>query len=446
MDTKKKILLVSLLLIIAVVIFFVFFFSGRNYKIKNVSTYTDNYNMTIFAPNKLPKSISKKVKEMVSKEKRDFFSELKDKKDDFQYELLINYETKIHGKYHFVTFNVYKYVGQNHADEYYYTYYYDDDKGEELEADYFFKEDYLEDLSRLSKIYLRNEFKKEGSEVYEEFLNDGTSEKIENFQHFYFDENGLNIMFPPYQVAPWSVGSSAITISKEDIRTFIRSDLYKFKEEDNSVTIPRVRDLSAFAGKKMIAITFDDGPSRDSLDLLNYAKTSDARYTFFLLGARVAEHSNVLKRQYSEGHQICGHSYTHRNFLRLSLDNVKDEIDRTGYAVKREIGLMPNCYRPPYGSTNNDIRQKTGLHEIIWNVDTLDWKHRNEDAVYKNIIAGAGDGNIILLHDIYPTSVRAAIRASKYLIDNGYALLTIDELARAKGIELNSNQKYFQIR
>lgn len=447
MTTKKKILVTTLLIILVIISFFVFLLSRQKIKVKNISVYNKDYDMTVFVAKDLPKQINKKVKKMITNQQKTFLDKVKTKETDFKYELLINYETNKYEDYRFITYTIYKYVGQNHPEESCISYYYNVKTGEELYADYFFKEAYLERLSKLSEEYLVDYFIMNNQEVYEDFIKDGTRAVKDNFKHLFLNNNGLNILFPPYQVAPWSSGKSNITIPFNYLKEVLKDEFLKNIEIIPEVaTTPNERDLTKYTAKKLVAITFDDGPSDHSRKLINYAKTKDVRYTFFVLGSRLNEFGNILKEVYQAGHQICAHSYSHRNFTKLSSIDIRKEMASTNKLIKDQIGIISNCYRPPYGATNSNIRETLQMHEFLWNVDTNDWKYRNSDKVYEHIINYAHDGAIILLHDIYPTSVEAAIRASNYLLDNGYALLTIEELAKAKGISINAGQSYSQIK
>ncbi|MBQ7595151.1 MAG: polysaccharide deacetylase family protein, partial [Clostridia bacterium] len=204
------------------------------------------------------------------------------------------------------------------------------------------------------------------------------------------------------------------------------------------------RDLSQFKGKKLIAITFDDGPAgADSTGkLLDNLDKYNARVTFFVVGNRVANYASTLKREYEMGNQIGSHSYTHANLAKLSEQKIKDEISKTDSAIKKVIGVEPDCMRPPYGSINDTVKKVVGKHIITWSIDTLDWKYKNAETVCNNIVNKAFDGAIVLLHDLYPTSVEGALKAMKILQEKGYAFVTVDELAELRGVKMSNSKVY----
>ena len=206
----------------------------------------------------------------------------------------------------------------------------------------------------------------------------------------------------------------------------------------------KTRDLSSFKGKKLIAITFDDGPAgaASTGKLLDNLDKYNARVTFFVVGNRVANHASILKREYEMGNQVASHSFTHANLAKLSESGIKDELDKTNEAIKKVIGVEPTCIRPPYGSLNDTVKKAANMHIITWSIDTLDWKNKNADTVCNNIVSKAFDGAIVLLHDLYPTSVDGALKAMEILKDQGYAFVTVEEMAKLRGVEMNNTAVY----
>ena len=218
------------------------------------------------------------------------------------------------------------------------------------------------------------------------------------------------------------------------------------KTIDTSVDInkPAERNLDDFKNKKLIAFTFDDGPNTSTTSrLLDGIKEYNAKVTFFVLGSRVNSHQEVLKRAYEEGNQIGSHTYNHLNLLLLSDSKIIEEISKTDEAIKNIIGTSPELLRPPYGNVNDNIKQLSSKYIINWNVDTEDWKLKDRNLIKENILKNARDGAIILLHDIYTESVEGALLAMEELEKEGYAFVTISEMAKLKGVTLDYNKTYF---
>lgn len=195
---------------------------------------------------------------------------------------------------------------------------------------------------------------------------------------------------------------------------------------------------------KVIALTFDDGPTGDTTpQLLDILRANDVNATFFMVGANAASNPEVVRRAYEEGNEIGTHSWNHeKNFLKWSLDEVMDQISRANDAIAGATGLRTIIDRPPEGAINAEVAENIGRMQIMWNVDPNDWKHENRDPdiVYNNVInGGIYDGALVLSHDIRPTTVEAYDRIIKELKNQGYKLVTITQLiqiAQIRGKEI----------
>ena len=113
--------------------------------------------------------------------------------------------------------------------------------------------------------------------------------------------------------------------------------------------------------------------------------------------------------------------------------------------IKEITNEEPIYLRPPYGNTNQNIKNISNMYTILWNLDTEDWKYKNVERISNYIVDNAKDGSIVLLHDLYETSVDGALLAMEKLEKEGYAFVTIDELAKLKNIELKKEKSYYQI-
>lgn len=206
--------------------------------------------------------------------------------------------------------------------------------------------------------------------------------------------------------------------------------------------------LNSIKGKKkLIAFTFDDGPGKSSTNkLLDSLNNYNARVTFFVMGDRVATYASTIKRAYEMGNEIGSHTYSHKNLTKISGDELRQEINKTNKAIEKVIGVHPGVTRPPYGSYNDSVKNAVGTPLILWNVDTLDWKSRNAQKVCNHIVSHAHDGAIVLMHDIYETSVDGAIMAMDILQHEGYAFVTVSEMAALKGKTLSDGTVYTSIK
>ncbi len=206
--------------------------------------------------------------------------------------------------------------------------------------------------------------------------------------------------------------------------------------------------------KKIIALTFDDGPSTDETngtsDLLDLLEQYDSKATFFCLGNRLNDESApLLKRMVELGCEIGNHSYDHTQLTRLDAQGVRDQIDKTNELIKQYSGKACRLVRPPYGDANNDIvPANVSQPFIMWDVDTLDWKTKNTASVISLVEKYKEqdwDGAVILMHDIHSTTIEACKTIIPELVNDGYQLVTISELAYLKGVKLEPGKSYWGI-
>lgn len=200
-------------------------------------------------------------------------------------------------------------------------------------------------------------------------------------------------------------------------------------------------------GNKLIAITFDDGPGPSTQTLLNGLKSRGVPATFFMTGVNgsygVKNYNGLLKQMVEDGHQLANHSWGHPTFSKLSGAEMQSQINQVGTYLTNAMGGSYNyLVRIPGGENTATIRANVSHPIITWSVDPVDWKYHNADTVYNNIMKSAGDGSIILLHDIYPTSVQGGLRAIDTLKSQGYEFVTVSELFRRRGISLQNGTVY----
>ncbi|KAK9712787.1 hypothetical protein K7432_006900 [Basidiobolus ranarum] len=184
------------------------------------------------------------------------------------------------------------------------------------------------------------------------------------------------------------------------------------------------------------AVTFDDGPSEYTGQLLDDLKARNVKVTFFVVGEMLESDQGrkFLKRAYDEGHHIASHTYTHISLAKTSESKIRSEMTKTADAIFKVIGKRPQYMRPPYGEYNAKaltIMKDMGYKVINWNVDTLDWEHKNSQKtlkVYKDVLAKANlknDRFISLQHDIQPSTIKAAAGILDTVIKSGFKITTV---------------------
>lgn len=191
--------------------------------------------------------------------------------------------------------------------------------------------------------------------------------------------------------------------------------------------------------QKIVALTFDDGPNpattNQALDTLS---KYGIKATFFVLGKNVSGNEEILKRMKADGHVIGNHSWSHPVLSKLSLDEAKKQITDTEDELTKVLGSSSKLMRPPYGAITDDIRNSLDLSFIMWNVDSLDWKSKNEASILTEIQRQVRNGSIILMHDIHAETVNALPKIIDYLKEQGYHFVTVPEMlnSRLKSHEL----------
>ena len=209
-----------------------------------------------------------------------------------------------------------------------------------------------------------------------------------------------------------------------------------------------IGSVPAFAAQgespKLIALTFDDGPGQYTPELLDGLRERNAHVTFFMLGQNAAYYPETVRRAWEEGHQICSHTYGHRDLKELSYTDVRNEIELTDAALDNAIGQdLSYWLRPPYGSYDDTVLNRVGVPCVYWSVDTLDWQSLSSSAAYTEFINSARDGAIVLMHDIHKTTIPAALSAIDTLMQEGYEFVTVSELLARRGITAGSGKMYF---
>lgn len=189
-------------------------------------------------------------------------------------------------------------------------------------------------------------------------------------------------------------------------------------------------DVDADIGEeKRIAITFDDGPHRlYTPKLLDGLKERGIHATFFLVGENIGNNEALVKRMAEEGHLIGNHTFSHVQLTKMKKEDACREVQQTNERICAVTGAPVLYIRPPYGSWNDELQEEIPMTVTLWNLDSEDWKSQNTGKIVELVESEAKEGSIILLHDIFDTSVEAALRIVDDLTAQGYTFVTVDEL------------------
>ncbi len=211
---------------------------------------------------------------------------------------------------------------------------------------------------------------------------------------------------------------------------------------DKEGVLTSMEDSDVDPARPMIALTFDDGPGKRTGELLEVLAANHAHATFFMQGKNVPRYQNEVKRMKEIGCELGSHSFDHPDLSKMDAAGIRDQIDRTNQNLKDAAGQPASVLRPPYGAIGSTLKSVAGLPLILWNIDTLDWKTRNAQATIDNVMQKVKDGDIVLMHDIHTESIDAAIVLIPKLIEAGDQLVTVSELAAARGIGMQNGTSY----
>ncbi len=199
--------------------------------------------------------------------------------------------------------------------------------------------------------------------------------------------------------------------------------------------------------KPMVALTYDDGPySPVTNRILDALEQVGGRATFFVVGNRVAGCASVIRRAGALGCQIGNHSWDHTDLTGLDEAHILEQIDRCNAAVRDVLGTEPTMVRPVGGAVNSLVHDAVHYPMILWSVDTEDWRTENADATCRAVLEQVEDGDIILMHDLYPATAEASERLIPELVRRGFQLVTVEELARYRGYEPVAHTTYTRFR
>ena len=186
----------------------------------------------------------------------------------------------------------------------------------------------------------------------------------------------------------------------------------------------------------LAALTFDDGPRRDTTaKLLDGLALRELPATFFLIGDQIEGNEDLVCRMKAEGHQVGVHTRTHVMLRGVTHQEYSEEVDGTRRLLRAVLGEGAYWLRPPYGIVDERILQWEPGPLVMWSVDPEDWKDRNVQRIVDHVLNKVRDGSIILMHDIYPSSVEAALELADLLTDRGYCFVTVEQLMELRGEE-----------
>lgn len=390
-------LLVTLFIIVNV------FYKEPSKNLKDVKTSTITYKDELTEVNvEYPRFKDDNINKLITDIIYDYVKEFK-KFDTIQKTLLMNYKLYYFDDYVNITFNI-----ENTLEK---------AKNKNILLNLKKKEiSYISNI--YDKEYLENEineivYYKYQTDIYEKIkesnINNNTYIIDDNKIEVYFNNiNFENLDYIPYIIIPLT----------ED--TFEEDD---YTEEN----------------KKYIAFTFDDGPSKYTKELLKVLELNDSTATFFMLGNRMKYNEEVVKEVYNSTSEIGSHTYSHKNLNKLSKDDILKEINSVSIIFNEITNDNIKYLRPPYGNYNDTVKS-TNYPIILWNIDPKDWLVKDSTKVYNSVLKHVCDGCIVLMHDLYPTTIEAVKMLIPKLNSMGYEVVSISDLIKYKNYNIKNGE------
>jgi peptidoglycan/xylan/chitin deacetylase (PgdA/CDA1 family) len=314
------------------------------------------------------------------------------------------------------------------SDNLFVTYFIDNETGEEKNLDYYLKPGMSDEFNNKIKelIYLK----------YPTFIADAliNEEVVRTYQ---IKDNELIIYFDNYDITPSIEDKLLLHVNYNEIVDYLDFTLVLDDSYENEDGYSYSKD------KKTVALTFDDGPNgaktRQIVDILENNK---AHATFFMIGNRMASYASTIKTVLEAGNEIGSHSYDHTNMRKKKITELLENEEKTQEIYYGITGQYLKYTRPPYGAINSSVKEALDTIFITWSLDTEDWLHRDKDYIVNYIMENIQDGDIILMHDSYNSTVEATRELLPKLYAEGYQVVSVSELADLKGRVLENNTIY----
>jgi peptidoglycan/xylan/chitin deacetylase (PgdA/CDA1 family) len=186
---------------------------------------------------------------------------------------------------------------------------------------------------------------------------------------------------------------------------------------------------SALTESRYVALTFDDGPHPVYTErLLDGLAERQVQATFFVIGENIPGNESLILRMQQEGHLIGNHTYHHVKICDMSGEDAWAELEQTSTLIRNITGKETEYVRPPFGAWNKSMETAFPMFSVLWDVDPLDWTTQNTSLVVERVLKEVEDGDIILLHDCYSSSVDAALEIIDTLKQENYQFVTVDQL------------------
>ncbi len=196
----------------------------------------------------------------------------------------------------------------------------------------------------------------------------------------------------------------------------------------------------------MVALTFDDGPMASVGNrIMDCLAQYGGKATFYVVGNRCPGYAAEMQRMAAEGHEIGNHTYEHKYLHKLGAEQIQYQVNKGSEAIQAVCGVVPATVRLPGGNKNATVLANVNAPMIMWSIDTLDWKTKNTQSTVDKVLGSVRDGDIVLMHELYSQTGDAALQIIPALVERGYQLVTVSEMAQYRG-GLENGKLYYSFR
>lgn len=306
--------------------------------------------------------------------------------------------------------------------------YYDYETNKKIELNDLIKEEYeLEFNKKIEELlYLK----------YPKFIVQGLL-KENVIKSILFRDNELVIYYNEYDINPKINEVLFLKVNYNEIKDYLNFTVSLDSKYENESGYNYVKE------KKSVAITFDDSPNIGKTNkILEYLNDNHFHATFFVVGEKCEYNEDLLISIKNSGNEIGSHTYSHQNLNKLTIDEIKEDYDKMNNIYKRLFNENLKLLRPPYGLYKEKYLNLIDTSLIMWSLDTNDWKNKNSEYLVNYVVDNIKDGDIILFHDSYNSTVLAIEKLLPILYSKGYQVMSVSELAEIKGINIEKNNVY----
>ncbi len=433
-------------------------------EIETVMNTCEKYNAAIYYPTTENNLVNRKIKSFIDTYIKRIENDTKyfiPNDDNDKFNLLIEYEIGRVNKDIVSFIFVINYSNKTASDTEIITKNFNLKSGKELTLDDFFDKgsDYSSVLCRKAIEFLQSN-KEINDKQLNWFVDDITNSSLNSFDGYAFTNTHLSVYFNSNKLSSSYNEIYEFKVYWDDVKEFLKKNIYYndvHNPESKSVSLNidnGIEDdiennlyfpafnINITNNDKVIALTFDDGPHYIYTDkILKYLGKKNLVATFFVLGNRLEYNKELLIRMVDLGCEIGNHSLSHKQLTNIRDKEVINQIETVNKSIKRITGYDIRAVRPPYGLSNTKIQKLINKPIVLWNIDPQDWKSKDPEKIKQNVLSNVKSGSIILMHDIYETSVDASIMIIDELLKQGYKFLTVSQMLELQ--DTNTNGKIF---